>query len=73
MNNGFLVVLFDCVNSALTAEKILKKQGIAHKIIPVPRHISSDCGVCIRIQDSDRIEVEESLDGKMRVFEVREL
>jgi hypothetical protein len=30
-------------------EKLLGKRGIICKMIPVPRQISSDCGVCIRI------------------------
>jgi len=33
---------------------ILKKKGIEHKMIPVPRHLSSDCGYCVRIKSSDR-------------------
>lgn len=45
----FMVFLFPSVSHALKAEKILKEQGIVHKLIPVPRHISSDCGVCLRV------------------------
>ena len=56
--SGHCVILFDSVSSTLLAEKILKKEGIPHKVIPVPRHISSDCGVCIRFSAdlSNRIE-----------------
>jgi hypothetical protein len=32
------------------AGKILIKKRLPHKLIPVPRHISSDCGVCILIE-----------------------
>ena len=49
------VVLFNCVSHAIKAEKVLKATGLTFKIIPVPRHISSDCGVCLRI-DSDQEE-----------------
>jgi hypothetical protein len=45
----YAVFLFPSVSHTLKAEKILKEQGIAHKLIPVPRHISSDCGVCLRV------------------------
>jgi hypothetical protein len=45
----FSVFLFPSVSHTLKAEKILKGQGIVHKLIPVPRHISSDCGVCLRV------------------------
>jgi hypothetical protein len=46
----YAVILFPSVSHALMAEKILKEQGIAHKLIPVPRQISSDCGVCLRVE-----------------------
>jgi hypothetical protein len=46
---GYLIALFDSVSHAIKAEKILKKAGIPHKIIPVPRQVSSDCGICVRI------------------------
>jgi hypothetical protein len=31
--------------------------GILHKLIPVPRHLSSDCGVCLRIPWEKKEEV----------------
>ncbi|MBN1265465.1 MAG: DUF3343 domain-containing protein, partial [Anaerolineales bacterium] len=34
---------------ALRIEELLKQQGIPNKLIPVPRHIGSDCGVCVRV------------------------
>ena len=43
------VVLFSSIHFALRAEKLMKKKGIPHKLIPIPRHLSSDCGVCLRI------------------------
>ena len=42
------VILFPSVHFALRAEKIMKGKGITIKLIPVPRHLSSDCGVCLR-------------------------
>ena len=45
----YAVFLFPSVSHALKAEKILKEKGVIHKLIPVPRHISSDCGVCLRV------------------------
>ncbi len=45
----YAVFLFPSVSHTLKAEKILKEQGIVHKLIPVPRQISSDCGVCLRV------------------------
>lgn len=63
----FQVVIFDSVSSALLAEKILKKLDIPFKIIPVPRHISSDCGVCIRFSARERERIEGSLAGRVGI------
>jgi hypothetical protein len=43
------VILFPSIHFALRAEKLVKEKGIAYKLVPVPRHLSSDCGVCLRI------------------------
>ena len=43
------VILFPSIHFALRAEKLMKGRGIPMKLIPVPRHLSSDCGVCLRI------------------------
>ncbi len=49
----YAVILVYSTSHALRAEKILGGAGIACKLIPVPRHLSSDCGVCVRIGRSD--------------------
>jgi hypothetical protein len=48
---------------ALRAEKLLLKADIPCKMIPVPRHLSSDCGVCVRILQSSRDEALAILDA----------
>lgn len=49
------VVLFYSTSSALRAEKTLVKAGLAVKLIPTPRNLSSDCGVALRF-DGDQAE-----------------
>ena len=68
--SGFCVLLFQSVSQAMLAEKILKQQEIPHKVIPVPRQISSDCGVCIRFRPDERTRIESALSGKVEVLEV---
>jgi len=51
------VILFPSIHFALRAEKLVKQKGILHKLIPVPRHLSSDCGVCLRIPWEKKEEV----------------
>lgn len=46
---SYAVILVFSTSHAMRIEKLLAERGIACKMIPVPRRISSDCGVCIRI------------------------
>jgi len=55
------VILFPSIHFALRAEKLMKQKGILHKLIPVPRQLSSDCGVCLRIPWEKKEEVLEIL------------
>lgn len=59
----YSVVLFYSMSGALHAEKQLQGKGIAVKLIPVPRHLSSDCGVCLRFEQTDEAGVREVLEG----------
>ena len=67
------VILFDSVHHALRSEKILKETGIPHKLIPVPRHISSDCGICLRFTVDLRKRIEEALADKVDIRKIRPL
>ncbi|MFQ6100166.1 MAG: DUF3343 domain-containing protein [Anaerolineae bacterium] len=58
----YSVVLFHSTSHALRAEKVLQKAGIPCKLIPVPRHISSDCGVCLRIEQADEKAARRALE-----------
>ncbi len=51
------VILFPSIHFALRSEKLMKEKGISYKLIPVPRHLSSDCGVCLRIPWEKKEEV----------------
>jgi hypothetical protein len=42
------VVLFHTTSAALRAEKLVKQAGLVCKLIPVPRELSSDCGISLR-------------------------
>jgi hypothetical protein len=41
-------VLFSSIHDVLKAEKVLKEQSVEGEVVPVPRALSSDCGVCIK-------------------------
>lgn len=55
------VILVYATSHALRAETILAEAGIESKLIPVPRHLSSDCGVCLRINQEDMELAKETL------------
>lgn len=61
--NRFSVVLFFSNNYAIWASNILKKKHIEHKMIPVPRYLSSDCGYCVRFNTGDTETVLSLLTG----------
>jgi hypothetical protein len=70
---SYHVALFDSTSATLLAEKLLKTEGIPFKIIPVPRHISSDCGVCIRFFSVEKEKVKNTLKDKVDIQEIRPL
>jgi hypothetical protein len=69
----YFVILFKAVSYALKAEKILKLEGLPHKIIPVPKHISTDCGICLRFRPELREKIEAALLDKVEIEEIRML
>ncbi|GAK51554.1 hypothetical protein U14_02799 [Candidatus Moduliflexus flocculans] len=50
----YAVILVHSTSHALRAEKLLRSAEICAKLIPVPRHLSSDCGSCLRILGVDK-------------------
>lgn len=56
------VILFHTSSAALRAEKMLLREGFTIKIIPVPRHLSSDCGIALRFDRSDEQRIHEVLE-----------
>ena len=57
----YSVIMFFSTNNSMWAAKVLKKAGITRKLIPIPRHLSSDCGYCLRILTPDRERIENLL------------
>ncbi|MBN1968642.1 MAG: DUF3343 domain-containing protein [Candidatus Delongbacteria bacterium] len=47
-------ILFDSTNHAIMAEHFLKKERLKIRIVPVPRELSSNCGVCIQCEEDNR-------------------
>ena len=69
----YSVMLFKAVSYVLKAEKILQKEGLPHKLIPVPKHISADCGICLRFEPAIQSKIEAALLNKVEIEEIRKL
>lgn len=50
------VFIFESIHRVMKAEKLLKGKGIKIDLIPVPREISSDCGVAIELSGESEAE-----------------
>jgi len=57
----YAVILVSSTSYAIRAERLLHLAGIRSKLIPVPRHLSSNCGVCVRIAQPDREAAQQAL------------
>jgi len=57
------IVTFFTVHQALRAEKVLMEAGFKITMIPVPREISSDCGVALAFACEDEAKVKTVLDS----------
>lgn len=70
---SYFVMLFKSVSYALKAEKILKALGLPHKLIPVPKQLSSDCGICLRFEPSLQNAIQTALADQVEFEEIRSL
>jgi hypothetical protein len=65
---GYVLFLFNSTHHVLKAESVLKSAGIVPDVIPVPRGLSSDCGVCLKVTDDVRQRAEAALrEGRVAV------
>jgi len=55
------VILFHSTTVALKMEKLAKAEGVTVKLIPVPRHLSSDCTFALRFERRERATVDRIL------------
>jgi hypothetical protein len=70
----YTVILVFSTSHAIRAERVLEKKKLACKLIPVPRHLSSDCGVCVRVQRADAEAARQALEAaKVEMAGVHEL
>ena len=70
----YAVILVFGTSHAIRAEHLLNRAQIACKMIPVPRHLSSNCGVCVRIERTDVDEARRALaQGKLEIESIHDI
>ncbi len=67
-SNGYILVY--TTSSAFKAEKILKNAGMNIKLVPTPRHLSSDCGISVYFEAASTDEITNLLDEKSIEYEI---
>ncbi|HDP98045.1 MAG TPA: DUF3343 domain-containing protein [bacterium] len=66
----YAVILVDSTSHAMRIERLLNSADIDCKMIPVPRQLSSDCGVCVRVRFDDVDRVKKQLEHDRVEFQV---
>ena len=55
------IVIYETSTAAYASEKVLQRAGLEAKVIPVPRSLSTDCCLGLRIRWDDREQAQELL------------
>ena len=55
------IITFESVRLVIKADALLKQNQIICKIIPVPSHISSECGMCIETNSLNHDDIRRIL------------
>jgi len=63
-SSDYGVVLLYSTSAAIRAEKVTKGAGLKVKLIPVPRQLSSDCGISLRFEWDQADAVRSVLEAK---------
>ncbi|MBU0718484.1 MAG: DUF3343 domain-containing protein [Planctomycetes bacterium] len=50
----FIAILVHSTSHAIQIERLLREAGLTVKLIPTPRHLSSDCGSAVRIDAAEQ-------------------
>ena len=70
----YSIILVWTSSHAIRAEHVLNQAGIACKLIPTPRYLTSDCGLSVRIGRADAGAARKALDKAGAEYEeIRDL
>ncbi len=67
------IFLFRNTREVLKAEKWCIENHIKHKVMPVPRHISSECGMSLQIASLDVERLSEGLKTQCIIVKIHSI
>lgn len=63
------LITFHSHFSAISFHRCMKKQGVAAKLMPIPRYLSSSCGTCVALSwEASREQELLSYDGVESIY-----
>lgn len=69
----YAVILVCSTSHAISAERALGRAGLNAKLVPTPRHLSSDCGMAVRIPAENQIVSRQALEAAGVPFDRMEI
>jgi len=54
---NYYIIVFKSTYDVMAAEKKLKELELTFKIMPTPTSITMSCGICVRIDQKDEIDL----------------
>ena len=70
----YSIILVWTSSHAIRLEHVLNQAGIACKLIPTPRYLTSDCGISVRIARADAEAARKAIDEARAEYEdIRDL
>jgi hypothetical protein len=64
------IILFRNIREVIKAENVLLENGFSVVVRPVPSSISSECGMCLAVQDNQEAGAVELLEAMSLNFKI---
>ncbi|MFI3330316.1 MAG: DUF3343 domain-containing protein [Rikenellaceae bacterium] len=58
----YSIAVFKSAREAIKADKVCRDNNLNTRVIPVPKHISSECGMCLRLLSAEADKVKELIE-----------
>lgn len=66
------LLLFKTVREVIKAEQQLVQQGVCTTVVPVPESISHQCGMCLKVEQTQLEYVMECLNAQHYIYTIHD-